>query len=150
MVGSCVFEGSFSESFPHLSIDYVGDCWNSEYNNWDLGFRRVTKDNEFDSLMRNISMIDTIRLWDRIDKAYWSLENSGAFSAHSTFHKLTQTSYKLKTLLIKWILKFSIPKKIKVFLWNLTHYSLNTHEWIQRKLRKHCMSPLVCLLCLKG
>lgn len=47
-------------------------------------------------------------------------------------------------------MKIQYPKKIKVSFGGLSHKSLNTHDNLQKRLRKRCISPSVCYLCLSS
>lgn len=63
------------------------------------------------------------------------------------FYNLWRTP-KLQPSMIKSIWKEDIPKKVKVFLWSLTHRSLNSHDRLQKRCPKWMISPFVCCLCL--
>lgn len=114
----------------------VADCWDEVQSDWNLSFRRGFRDSEVDSLLSSMEVLGAVYLGREDDQIFWALDSKLSFSTSSLFHKLTECSPKLKVPLIRQTWSFKYPKKVKVFLWSLAYRSINTHEVLQKKLKK--------------
>lgn len=52
------------------------------------------------------------------------------------------------TKLLHWVIAdVRLTKRVKLFLWELSHLSLNTHDWIQRWFPSVNLSLNCCIMC---
>lgn len=69
----------------------VAKCWNSEQNDWSLGFKRGIMERELNSWMR-LEMLNSFRWGLGEDKVEWTLGGEKPFTTNSTFLKPTEVT----------------------------------------------------------
>lgn len=117
---------------------------------WNLNLRRNLNDMKTIEWANLAHLLSHFRLQSSADYWMWPLDSSKIFTVKSLVDDLSgSTDYILHNIYpIIW--KDAYPKKIKIFLWELSHGAINTHGRLQRIMPYSHLSPSWCIMCKNG
>ncbi|MDV3193985.1 MAG: hypothetical protein Q8835_02940, partial [Sweet potato little leaf phytoplasma] len=128
----------------------IAELWSPDTKAWNLCFRRNLNDDEFHEWASLSHRLSSFSTKEENDKWVWSLDNSGDFSTGSLTKELASNKNFSNADLYRHLWKGPVPKKVKFFIWEVSHAFINTADVIQRKMSSICLSPNCCCLCKKA
>lgn len=121
--------------------------WNVSSESWNFHPRRNLSDGEMEEWASLSHALSMVNLNESPDLWCWNLEKDGTFSSKSLSLLLSSSrDWICKDLYIA-IWKGSYPKKVKFYIWELSHSCLNTYDKLQRRSPWISLSPSCCILC---
>jgi len=109
-----------------LVADYYKD------GDWEIEFRRSLLGSESECLDLLIQSLQHIQVdTEQQDDVEWALDTSKSFTTKSLYRFLTHRGVQVKEADNIW--KTSLPMKIKVFLWQLSHNKLQSVVALKRR-----------------
>lgn len=122
------------------------EVWNTTDRFWDLKLGRNLKDEEATEWAGLGIHLAPIILSQAEDTWKWPLNHSGNFSTKSLISDMGDSTRLLETSLTRGIWKDNYPKKIKIFLWELSHKAILTQKCPSKTYVVHGYFPWVVLL----
>lgn len=150
-MGASPLQSSFPSLYS-LSLKkeaMIAELWNPSEGAWNLHLRRHLRDYEILEWALLSHQLSPFSFRDVADSWTWNLSDKGVFSTGSLTINLASLSSPINNDFYSNLWKGPMPKKVKFFIWELSHSCINTTDTIQRRFPGSSLSPSRCSMCGK-
>lgn len=130
----------------HLD-DTVADVWIDGSTSQDLHLCRNLNDLEISELATLSHHLSSVRIHSTSDTWTWPIDPSLTLTVKSLMANMVGSVDSPREDLYSIVWKDQYPKKVKIFLWELSLGAINTTDRLQRRMPYMYLSPSWCHMC---